>query len=205
MDQVLIGKFIAAERKQKGVTQRQLADELGISDKTISKWETGKGFPEISLLLPLCEHLNITVNELLSAERLSDNEYKQKAEENMVNMIKEKEANIKNMRLSAITGLIATVTFVTLIILSAVYGEVLPMTAKVIMITLACGVFVVGLYVAMQGERTIGYYKCPKCGDYFTPSFWEYTKGMHFITTRRLRCPHCNQKIWAKKVMSKED
>ncbi len=205
MDQILIGKFIAAERKQKGLTQRQLADELGISDKTISKWETGKGFPEISLLLPLCEHLNITVNELLSAERLSDKEYKQKAEENMVNMIKEKEANIKNMRLSAITGLIATVTFVTLIILSAVYGEVLPMTAKVIMITLACGVFVIGLCVAMQGERTIGYYKCPKCEDYFIPSFWEYTMGMHVITTRRLRCPHCNQKVWAKKVMSKED
>ncbi len=205
MDQKKIGKFIAAQRKKKALTQRQLADELGISDKTVSKWETGNGFPEISLLLPLCEHLDINVNELLSGERLSDQEYKQKAEENMVNMIKEKEANAKSMRLSVVTGIMAAVTFVTLIVLNAVYGDVFPMPAKVIMITLACAVFAVGMYVAMQGERTIGYYKCPDCDGYFTPTFWEYTKGVHFITTRRLTCPHCHQKVWAKKAMSQEE
>ena len=71
MDQIIIGKFIASERKRKGYTQRQLADLLQISDKTISKWERGNGFPEVSLLLPLCRELDITVNELLSGERLS--------------------------------------------------------------------------------------------------------------------------------------
>ncbi len=205
MNQVIIGKFISSERKQKGYTQRQLADKLGISDKTISKWETGNGFPEVSLLLPLCEHLDITVNELLSGQRLMENEYKQKAEENMVNMIKEKEANLKSMRLSAIIGIIATITFVTLVIVVAVYGEVIPLIPKLLLLTLACSVFCVGLCVAMQGERTIGYYQCPKCRDYFTPTFWQYTKGLHIITTRRLACPHCKQKIWAKKVMSKEE
>ncbi len=69
MDQLKIGKFIAEERKSKEFTQRELADKLGISDKTISKWERGNGFPEISLLLPLCKELEITVNELLSGER----------------------------------------------------------------------------------------------------------------------------------------
>lgn len=205
MDQILIGKFIAAERKQKGFTQRQLADELGISDKTISKWETGNGFPEISLLLPLCEHLYISVNELLSAQRLTENEYKQKAEENMVNMIKEKEANQKNYRLTIIVGVMATVIFCTLIILVAIYGSDLPRIASAVLIILAIGVFAVGLYVAMQGERTIGYYKCPECEEYFIPTYGEYVKGMHYWSTRRLKCPHCNQKVWAKKVMSKED
>lgn len=205
MNQVLIGRFIAAERKRKGYTQRQLADELGISDKTISKWETGKGFPEISLLLPLCEHLEISVNELLSAQRITEKEYKQKAEENMVNMIKEKEANERNMRLSVINGVISTITFVTLIIVVAVYGEVMPLTAKIVLCILAGGVFSVGLYTAMHGERTIGYYQCPNCKEYFVPTFWEYVKGIHLLSTRRLTCPHCRQKVWAKKVMSKDE
>ena len=111
MDQIKIGKFIAEERKNKKYTQRQLADILGISDKTISKWETGNGFPEISLLLPLCEELQISVNELLSGERLSDTDYKQKAEENMVSFIKEKEENKKKMQMTFMVGGIATVSF----------------------------------------------------------------------------------------------
>ena len=69
MDQISIGRFIAAERKRKGCTQKQLAEKLNISDKTVSKWECGKGFPEVSLLLPLCKELDITVNELLSGAR----------------------------------------------------------------------------------------------------------------------------------------
>lgn len=84
MNQIVIGNFIASERKRKGYTQRQLADILQISDKTISKWERGNGFPEVSLLLPLCNELDITVNELLSGERVSEQDYQKKAEENMV-------------------------------------------------------------------------------------------------------------------------
>ena len=91
MDQVKIGKFISDERKAKGYTQKQLSELLGISDKTISKWECGNDFPEASLLLPLCNELEITVNELLTGERISQQNYKKKAEENMVNMIREKE------------------------------------------------------------------------------------------------------------------
>ena len=89
MDQIKTGKFIADERKKKGYTQRQLAEQLGISDKTISKWERGNGFPEISLLLPLCNELDLSVNELLTGERISETEYREKAEENMVNLVKE--------------------------------------------------------------------------------------------------------------------
>ena len=93
MDQVKIGKFISDERKAKGYTQKQLSELLEISDKTISKWECGNGFPEASLLLPLCNELEITVNELLTGERISQQNYKKKAEENIVNMIREKEEN----------------------------------------------------------------------------------------------------------------
>ena len=91
MDQFKIGKFIAEMRKEQSYTQRQLADILGISDKTISKWETGNGLPEVSLMMPLCNALKINVNELLSGECLTASEYKEKAEENMKNLMKEKE------------------------------------------------------------------------------------------------------------------
>ena len=66
MDQIKIGRFIAKMRKEKPYTQRQLADMLGISDKTVSKWETGNGLPDVSLMMPLCDLLQISVNELLS-------------------------------------------------------------------------------------------------------------------------------------------
>lgn len=87
MDQIQIGRFIAKTRKSLHLTQRQLADALSISDKTISKWETGKGLPEIALLLPLCHMLNISVNELLSAEKILPADYHKKAEENMANLM----------------------------------------------------------------------------------------------------------------------
>lgn len=91
MKQIQIGEFIAEERKALNYTQRELAEKLGVSDKTISKWECGNGLPEVSLMMPLCKELNITVNELLSGKRLQEMDYKDKAEENMVNLIKHQE------------------------------------------------------------------------------------------------------------------
>ena len=204
MDQIVIGKFIASERKRKGYTQRQVADILEISDKTISKWERGNGFPEVSLLLPLCNELDITVNELLSGERVSEEDYQKKAEENMMSMIKEREENKKKVILTTITGIIATVAFITLILVVCVYTEVMTLPVKIVLVCIACGIFVPGLIVAMEGDRTIGYYKCKACGELFIPTFGEYTLGMHILTTRYLRCPKCGKVTWCKKVLSKD-
>ena len=204
MDQIVIGKFIASERKRKGYTQRQLADILEISDKTISKWERGNGFPEVSLLLPLCNELDITVNELLSGERVSEEDYQKKAEENMMNMIKEREENKKKVILTTITGLIATVAFITLILVVCVYTEVMTLPVKIVLVCIACGIFIPGLIVAMEGDRTVGYYKCKACGELFIPTFGAYTLGMHTLTTRYLKCPKCGKATWCKKVLSKD-
>ena len=95
MDQIRIGKFIAESRKSMNLTQRQLADALSISDKTISKWECGKGLPEVSLMLPLCAALDITVNDLLSGEKVSSTDYKKKAEGNRLCFRLRVEAGIK--------------------------------------------------------------------------------------------------------------
>ncbi len=93
LNQVKIGTFIAEVRKEKGMTQKELAERLNISDKTVSKWETGKGMPDNSILLELCHVLDISVNELLSGERLSKDSYEGKAEENMMNLVKENQNN----------------------------------------------------------------------------------------------------------------
>ncbi len=92
MDIEKTGKFIAQKRKEKSLTQQELADILGISNKTVSKWECGNGLPEVSLMLPLCEALGITVNELLSGESLPAT-YLEKAEENLLGLIRETEHN----------------------------------------------------------------------------------------------------------------
>ncbi|MDE6025215.1 MAG: helix-turn-helix domain-containing protein [Lachnospiraceae bacterium] len=89
MDQVKIGKFIAEMRKEQNLTQKQLADRLEISDRTISKWECGKGMPDVGLMIPLCEEIKINVNELLSGKRLSEDHYPKRAEENMIRLIEE--------------------------------------------------------------------------------------------------------------------
>ena len=204
VDQVKIGRFITEQRKQKNYTQRQLADILEISDKTVSKWECGNGFPEVSLLLPLCKELEISVNELLSGERLFEVDYKQKAEENMVNFIQEKEANKKRMQLTILIGIIATISFITFILIVVMYTDVMSIPVKIILVAIACLIFIIGMYAAMQGERTIGYYQCKECGDTFVPTFKAYTMGIHLFSTRRLKCPHCGKKSWCKKILAKE-
>ena len=97
MDQIKIGKFIASLRKEKGLTQMMLADRLGISDKTVSKWERGAGLPDVSLMLPLCETLEISVNELLTGEKLTDADYKKKAEVTIMNLVQENKENKKRL------------------------------------------------------------------------------------------------------------
>ena len=204
MDQVKIGKFLSDERKAKGYTQKQLSELLGISDKTISKWECGNGFPEASLLLPLCNELEITVNELLTGERISQQNYKKKAEENMVNMIREKEENKQKILLTTFIGVISTITFVTLLLVVCFYTDVITLPIKIVLMMIAISVFGIGLYVAMWGDRKIGYFKCRNCNELFTPTFMQYTMGMHIAGTRYLKCPHCKTRTWCRKVMTKE-
>lgn len=91
MEQNMIGKFISTCRKEKGFTQMQLAEKLNITNRAVSKWETGKSMPDASIMLELCEILGITVNELLSGERIKMEDYKKKAEENLIELQAKKE------------------------------------------------------------------------------------------------------------------
>ena len=191
MDQMQIGKFIAESRKARNLTQRQLADDLGISDKTVSKWETGKGLPEVSLMLPLCGELQITVNDLLSGERVSDTNYQKKAEENMMDLMKENEENKRRMVLSVICGVITIVAVCALIVIAAYLP--LPTAARAALIVFAVAVAAAGIGAACILDVKAGYFQCPNCHAAFVPTTAEYIKGMHTFTKRRLTCPECGK------------
>lgn len=203
MDQIRSGRLIAEERKKKGYTQRQLAEKLNISDKTISKWECGNGFPEVSLLLPLCDELGITVNDLLSGEIVPREDYQKKAENNMVEMIREREANKKQFTLTLLLGGVSLAAFLTLLIVVCVYTDVIPLTVKLILLAIACVIFTVGVTAVMEGQRKIGYYHCEKCGETFVPGFRTHLLGFNMVSRRFMKCPCCQKRAWCRKVMEK--
>ena len=201
MDQIAIGKFIAEERKRKGYTQKQLSEKLEISDKTVSKWERGNGFPEVSLLLPLCKELDITVNELLSGERVSLEDYQRKAEENMVNLVKEAQESRKKIILSAVVALLVVVAAVPLFVLSGALE--METWLRCVLIAIGFVVLFLGTAVACVLDREAGAFECPECKTRFVPDMKAYVMGPHTITKRKLTCPHCGAHKYCKKVLTR--
>ena len=201
MDQIRIGKFIADERKRKGYTQKQLSEKLEISDKTISKWERGNGFPEVSLLLPLCNELEITVNELLSGERVSEEDYRKKAEENMVNLVREAQESKKKIILSAVVAALTIIAAVPLFMVSGMIE--MENGIRIILIVIGFIVIIGGIAVACILDRDAGAFECPDCNERFVPDMRSYVMGPHTVTKRKLVCPHCGAHKYCKKVLTK--
>ena len=201
MDQIKIGKFIADERKRKGYTQKQLSEKLAISDKTISKWERGNGFPEVSLLLPLCNELEITVNELLSGERVSEEEYLKKAEENMVNLVKEAQESKKKIIMSAMVGVLVIVAAVPLFVVAGMFE--MQVWTRVLLMGIGFVIMVMGIAIACVLDREAGAFECPECHNRFVPDMKSYIMGPHTNTKRKLVCPHCGAHKYCKKVLTK--
>lgn len=191
MDQSRTGKFITQARRAQNLTQRQLADQLAISDKTVSKWECSKGLPEVSLMLPLCEILQITVNDLLSGEKVAEGEYQKKAEENMMDLIRENAENKERMTLSNICGVITVIAVCALVMLAS-YLE-LPVAVRILLLVCAVFTAIAGIGAAARLEVKAGYYECPHCGAVFVPTMMDYVKGYHTLTRRRLTCPTCGK------------
>ncbi len=193
MDQIKTGKFITAMRKEQGMTQRQLADVLEISDKTVSKWETGKGMPEVGLMLPLCKVLNINVNELLSGQRLTEENYKETAEDNIVTLLSEKK---KNQKRRAWTFVICVITLAIgfFIVLVARDFE-MPQLARELLSVAALFVAALGGAFACCIDRTTGYFQCGNCQELFVPDTKTYLKGAWSVLpgSGRLTCPHCGK------------
>ena len=201
MDQIKIGGFIAEERKRKGYTQKILSEKLGISDKTISKWERGNGFPEVSLLIPLCSELDITVNELLSGERVSEEQYRKKAEENMVNLVKESQENKKKILLSVMVGILTILAAVPLFMVAGMFD--MRTGVRITFIVIGIVVLIIGIAVACIMDREAGAFECPECHERFIPDMKSYIMAAHTLTKRKLICPKCGAHRYCKKVLTK--
>ena len=120
MDQIKIGRFIAECRKSKKLTQMQLSEMLNITDRAVSKWECGKTMPDSSIMLELCGILGITVNDLLSGEVVSMDNYNKEMENKLIELVKEKEeADKRLLAVEVFVGITATIVLFTLIFIAA--------------------------------------------------------------------------------------
>ena len=202
MDQLKIGKFIADCRKEKGLTQWQLAEKLGITDKAISKWERGIAMPDTSIMLELCDILGISVNELLNGEKLNMENNNQKNEQLLLDMAKEIERKNKTIWSAMLTlmtisiiGLLAGILAAAFLIPEGVW--------QLVAILGICVVFLIPCFYALKLEVSVGAYKCKNCGHEIVPTYMQALNAMHMGTTRYLKCPNCNKRTWCKKVLKK--
>ena len=204
MDQIKTGKFIASCRKEQGMTQAVLAEKLGISDRAVSKWETGKSMPDSGIMLELCELLNINVNELLSGERIMAGTYDKKAEENLLAMRREMdEQNRMMLRMeywivfpSMIAGLI--------MVFVASFVE-MPAWLRIALIAFSLVLIFTVAFIAVGIEQKAGFYECQNYHHRYVPTYWQTNLAPHKGRTRYMKCPECGQRTWQRKVLSKDD
>lgn len=203
MDQIKIGKFIAECRKKKKLTQAELAEKLGITDRAISKWENGKSLPDSGVMLELCAELDITVNELLSGERIEMKKYDEKVEENLLNLTKEnEEKNKKLLNIEILISIPAVAIGLALVFLAS-YANI-PTYVRITLIVLGLILIFSVCFIAIRIEQTVGYYECGKCHHKYIPTYPSTLWAPHTGRTRYMKCPKCNKRSWNKKVISKD-
>ena len=204
MDQMKIGEFIANCRKKQNLTQIQLAEKLCITDRAVSKWERGKSLPDASIMLDLCEILDITVNDLLSGEKLNMENYEKQLEEKLIEVVKQKEETDKKLlTLEWVIGILS----LAVLMIPIFIGALVPIEQEWVRIVIVFSGFIpaiVGFAVALKIEQVAGYYECSKCGHKYVPSYKAVNMAMHIGRTRYMKCPKCQQKSWQKKVITKE-
>ena len=203
MDQLKIGMFIAQRRKNVNMTQKQLAEKLDITDRAVSKWETGKSMPDSSIMLELCSVLQITVNDLLSGEVIMVENYNKELESNLLKMVEEKEKNDRQLlRVEVFVGVLCIVIMLSLTVVASLVS--MEEWLRILLILIGCFPILMACPVMLRIEQTAGYYECQKCKHRYVPTYKAVNLAPHMGRTRYMRCPECNQKSWQKKVLSKD-
>ena len=203
MDQQKIGRFIAERRKNKNLTQMQLAEILGITDRAVSKWERGLSLPDSSIMLDLCSELGISVNDLLSGEVVTVENYDKKLENNLLEMVKEKERTDKYLLgLEIVIGILSVIILLSFTFAASFFA--MEDWLRIVLIVAGFVMCMVGLFFAIRIEQTAGYYECAKCGHKYVPTYNSVLWSMHYGRTRYMKCPACHKKSWQKKVISND-
>ncbi|MCR4581731.1 MAG: helix-turn-helix domain-containing protein [Bacilli bacterium] len=202
MNLIKIGKFIAESRKNKNLTQEELAEKLFITDRAVSKWERGLSLPDADKMLDLCNILDINVNELLIGEKIDMKDNEKKTEELLLELAKQEEIKNKKIMTSMwVIMVLSTLFYVALLIVSImlfIEGPILGAIIVVATMVLCCSCF-----YALKLEVEAGYYECKKCHHRHVPSYKQVLWAPHMATTRYLKCPKCGKRSWSKKVMTK--
>ena len=200
MNQVKIGKFIAECRKKENLTQMQLAEKLNITDRAVSKWETGKAMPDTAIMLELCEILGISVNDLLCGEKIEMENKNPKNEQLLLDLSKELEN--RNQTIWTAMWIIMAVSMIALFGGIFLVAFLVPEGVwQVVGVLGLCVIFLIPCFYALKLEVSVGAYKCKKCGQEIVPTYSEALWAMHRGFTRYLRCPHCGKRTWCKKVL----
>lgn len=202
MDQIKIGKFIQERRKEKRLTQSELAEKLDVTDRAVSKWENGNCIPDASNIQELCKILNITINDLFSGCVVDMRDNEKKLEENLLEMIKIKEKRDKELLILEIfIGVIVSIImFLCIMIASFVQMED---WIRIVLIVFGIIPFAIGISYAIRIEQIAGYYECSNCNYKYIPTYKSVLFSMHINRTRKMKCPNCNKKSWHRKVISK--
>lgn len=204
MNQIKIGKFIAERRKLMKLTQVQLAEMLNITDRAVSKWETGKSLPDAAIMLDLCKILKITVNDLLNGEVINMKNYNKQTEEMLIEMVKEKEEMSK--RLLTLRNVIVILTTAYILITDNVaYIIGLDTTLGTILFFSGVPFAIFAKLVCAKISQTTGYYECKHCNHRYVPTYNDVTSAQSFFNTRYMKCPECGKKSWQKKIISNEE
>ena len=205
MNQIKIGKFIAERRKAKDMTQAELSERVNVTDRAVSKWETGRGLPDASVMLLLCNELGITVNELLSGEAMDMQDYNKSAEKNLLEMAKREGHYNRRLYFSmCVIGIMGTLFLLSMVFVVGVAStRVFDKTMKLLAIVPSIILFLICIFIALKLEAEVGYYECKNCHHKFIPSYKAVIVAPHIFSSRHLKCPECGKKSWAKKVFVK--
>ena len=203
MDQIKIGRFIAECRKKQSLTQMQLAEKLGITDRAVSKWETGRSLPDSSIMIQLCEILNITVNDLLCGEVVIMDNYNKELEKNLLEIVKQKEeADKRLLNMEIVTGIICVLIMLALIVVAA-YAP-LEEWVRTTLLIISFLPLLIAMPFMLKIEQKAGYYECRECRHRYVPEYNSVFWAMHMGRTRYMKCPKCGKKSWQKKVLTKD-
>lgn len=203
MDQIKIGKFIAERRKQQGYTQMQLAEKLSVTDRAVSKWETGRSLPDSSIMPALCDTLGITLIDLFNGEVVQVENYNEKMENSLLEAIKEKqEADKRLLRLEIVIGIFAVIILLACTFTAAFVN--MPDWLRIVLIVAGFVLCLIGCAFGIHIEQKAGYYECAKCGHRYVPGYGSVLMAMHYGRTRYMKCPACGKYSWQKKRIGKD-
>ena len=206
MNQEKVGKFIVKLRKEKNMTQQELANKLNITDRAVSHWENGRSMPDAGIMLELCKILNVNVNELLSAKKIPQEIYSECAEENLLEMKREIES--QNRRIFTLNKIIINLVVMIFIVigLAATFIEMSMFIRNIIFAVDLVMLISVGFFTLNILQKT-GYYECQECKHQYIPGYTQMFFGMSGITNTnwRMKCPKCKKKCWHKKVLIKSE